>query len=339
MPQSVLPHTITALLLAQLAAAKPCDILGAANPPTPCVAAHSTTRALYQAYHGSLYRLKRDSDKAQTDVGLVAPGGVVNVTEHEAFCNGHQCTVIRVYDQSPQANHLDTAPPGENWPHPDRGVNASAAPFSLSGGRVFALRFEGGMGYRNDNTSGVPTGDNPETIYMVADGNHFNSECCFDYGNAEVDNNDDGAGTMEAVSLSTHNDRQSGVGQGPWILADLEDGMWASGTQPGNAKGIRHNLVTAILKGGSSGPNTMNGHYAIKGGDAQSGPLTVYYDGPRPKGYSPMKKQGAIILGIGGDNSERGVGTFFEGVIAAGFTSDATDTALQADIVGARYGK
>ena len=50
-----------------------------------------------------------------------------------------------------------------------------------------------------------------------------------------------------------------------------------------------------------------------------------------------MKKQGAIIMGIGGDNSDHGIGTFFEGVIASGFTSDTTDNAVQADIVAAGY--
>ena len=29
-------------------------------------------------------------------------------------------------------------------------------------------------------------GDEPETIYMVTSGTHYNNECCFDYGNAEV---------------------------------------------------------------------------------------------------------------------------------------------------------
>ena len=173
---------------------------------------------------------------------------------------------------------------------------------------------------------------------MVASGTHYNSECCFDYGNAEVNNDDDGRGTMEAVSLSTHNDRGSGVGEGPWILADLEDGMYAASRQPGSAKSIRHDYVTAMLKGDSASASHPDGHFATKGGDAQAGELTVYYEGARPKGYSPMKKQGALILGIGGDNSDRGVGTFFEGVVARGFTSDATDAAIQKDIVAARYG-
>ena len=65
--------------------------------------------------------------------------------------------------------------------------------------QVWAAVFEGGMGYRNDTTSGVATGDEPESIYMVASGTHYNDGCCFDYGNAELDMKDDGTGTMEAV--------------------------------------------------------------------------------------------------------------------------------------------
>ena len=52
-----------------------------------------------------------------------------------------------------------------------------------------------------------------------------------------------------------------------------------------------------------------------------------------------MKKQGALILGIGGDNSPLGVGTFYEGCVTKGFSTDATDDALQANIVAAGYGK
>ena len=43
-------------------------------------------------------------------------------------------------------------------------------------------------------------------------------------------------------------------------------------------------------------------------------------------------------LGIGGDNSRAAIGTFFEGCIAQGYSSDATDDALQADIIAAGYG-
>lgn len=43
-----------------------------------------------------------------------------------------------------------------------------------------AAYFEGHMGYRIDNTTNVPINDDPETIYMVASGAHYNDKCCFD---------------------------------------------------------------------------------------------------------------------------------------------------------------
>jgi hypothetical protein len=52
-----------------------------------------------------------------------------------------------------------------------------------------------------------------------------------------------------------------------------------------------------------------------------------------------MRKHGAIILGIGGDDSNTGGGNFFEGVMTSGYSSNATDDAVQANIVAAAYGK
>ncbi len=46
--------------------------------------------------------------------------------------------------------------------------------------------------------------------------------------------------------------------------------------------------------------------------------MSTYYSGQRPDGYYPMNKEGAIILGIGGDNSNSGQGTFYEGVMTSG---------------------
>jgi hypothetical protein len=90
-------------------------------------------------------------------------------------------------------------------------------------------------------------------------------------------------------------------------------------------------FVTAMLKGDSGN------HFALKAGDAQAGELKTMYDGVRPPRYHPMKKQGSIILGIGGDNSNSAVGTFYEGVITRGYTTDAADAAVQANIVAAGY--
>ena len=85
----------------------------------------------------------------------------------------------------------------------------------------------------------------------------------------------------------------------------------------------------------------------MKGGNAAEGKLKTMWDGPRPdartgpKGkpcsYQPMRKQGAIILGTGGDNSNRAEGNFYEGYMVTGATTDATDDAVQANIVAVGY--
>ncbi len=49
----------------------PCDIYAAGG--TPCVAAHSTTRALYASYNGPFYQVRRLSDNAVKNIGVVQP--------------------------------------------------------------------------------------------------------------------------------------------------------------------------------------------------------------------------------------------------------------------------
>jgi hypothetical protein len=68
---------------------------------------------------------------------------------------------------------------------------------------------------------------------------------------------------------------------------------------------ITYRFVTALVKGE---PN----QWAIRGGNAATGALSTFYSGARPSGYNPMHKEGAIILGTGGDNSITAAGTFYE---------------------------
>jgi non-reducing end alpha-L-arabinofuranosidase len=115
-------------------------------------------------------------------------------------------------------------------------------------------------------------------------------------------------------------------------MADLENGLWA-GSEKENLFNptISFDFVTAMVKGKTHG-------FSLKAGDAQNGDLETVFAGGRPKGYDPMKKQGAIILGIGGDNSDSAIGTFFEGAMTAGWASDITDQAVHANIRQAGYG-
>ncbi|MGW5607420.1 arabinofuranosidase catalytic domain-containing protein [Streptomyces sp. NPDC003753] len=317
---------------ARAAASGPCDIYAAGG--TPCVAAHSTTRALYASYNGPLYQVRRASDNTSRNIGVLSAGGYADAAAQDSFCSGTTCLITTIYDQSGRGNNLTQAPGGGAAGGPDNLANATAAPTMVGGHKAYGVFVAPGTGYRNNHTNGIATGDNPEGMYAIFDGTHYNGGCCFDYGNAETDSNDDGNGTMEAVYFGNIKVWGYGAGNGPWIMADLENGLFSGVNQHYNANDptINYRYTTAVIKGG---PN----HWAIRGGNAQSGGLSTFYDGPRPgvPGYNPMRKQGAIILGIGGDNSKGAQGTFYEGVMTSGYPSDATENAVQANITAAGY--
>ncbi|KAJ5988348.1 alpha-N-arabinofuranosidase precursor [Penicillium waksmanii] len=316
--------------MGSLVAAGPCDIYG--DGDTPCVAAHSSTRALYDAYSGPLYQVSRASDSKTADISPVSAGSVANSAVQDRFCARTNCSVTIIYDQSGNANHLTQAPAGGAAPGPDNLASATGAPVTLNGKKAYGIKIQPGMGYRCNTAVKTATGDGAQGMYAVLDGTDYNGECCFDYGNAETNSNDNGNAHMEAIYFGLGTGYGTGTGSGPWIMADIENGISAgdqfdvTSTNPS----ITSRFVTAVVKGE---PN----HWSIRGGDATTGSLGTYWSGVYPDGYSPMKKEGAIILGIGGDNSNWAQGTFYEGVMTSGYPSDVTENSVQANIVAAKY--
>ena len=137
-------------------------------------------------------------------------------------------------------------------------------------------------------------------------------------------------------------------------MADLENGIFAGWQNNQNQNistntAVKYNFITGIVVGDSctgktgcagTGSAYPSGRFAIYAGDATTGVLKTMWDGVRRQaGYFPMKKQGSIILGTGGDNSNSGTGQWFEGVMASGAATAATANAIQANIVAAGYGK
>lgn len=333
-PQRAWVLALGLVAASSLVAAGPCDIYSSGG--TPCVAAHSTTRALYSAYSGSLYQVRRGSDNSTTTISPVSAGGVANAAAQDSFCASTTCLITIIYDQSGRGNHLSQAPPG-GFSGPDANgydnlASATGAPVTLNGAKAYGVFIHPGSGYRNDAANGIATGNNAEGMYAVLDGTHYNGGCCFDYGNGETSARDTGAGHMEAIYFGNINVWGTGAGGGPWIMADLENGLF-SGQGAGNNGGdpsISSRFVTAVVKGQAN-------QWAIRGGNSASGSLSTYYSGVRPNGYNPMSKEGAIILGIGGDNSHGAQGTFYEGVMTSGYPSDATENSVQANILAAGY--
>jgi hypothetical protein len=92
----------------------PCDILDAAG--NPCVAAHSTVRALYAKYSGPLYNVTRSSDGKSANIGVLSAGGFADKSQHDTFCSKMDCVISNVFDQSPQKNHLGPSDGCCFWP-------------------------------------------------------------------------------------------------------------------------------------------------------------------------------------------------------------------------------
>jgi hypothetical protein len=317
------------------AEAGPCDIYNSGG--TPCVAAHSTTRALFSAYNGPLYQVRRASDNTTRNIAVLSAGGFANAAAQDSFCASTTCVVTIIFDQTSRHNDLPIEPAGTAGPA-NAGVPADALPVTAGGRSVYGASFSGRMGYRHRAASGVAVNGQPEGMYMVTSGTHFNSACCFDYGNVEVSIADTGNGHMDAIYFGTLCWFAPCNGAGPWIMADIENGLFQSndgGSKNTSNTGNRAPYVTAMLK------NNGQNFFALKDGSAQSGGLATRYSGALPTsrpGYSPMHQEGSIVLGTGGDNSNGSIGSFFEGAMTAGVPSDATENAVQANITAVGYG-
>jgi len=327
----------------------PCDIYEAAG--TPCVTAHSSTRALYASYDGPLYQIMRQSDGKTKDIYVVPAsaedaGGYADAAAQDEFCKDTYCWVTILYDQSPKGNHLYQAPRGGFSGPAMGGYNnvplADWAPVNVMGHKVYGIFIAPGMGMRLNDPTGTAVDDQAEGQYWVINGQHYNSGCCFDYGNAETDSRDDGDGTMETTYFGNQPAWYHGDAPGPWIMTDQENNLVGCVNEDPNDKycegleAITWRFVTATADGEPH-------HWRSMGGNAQEGPLKVYYDGGRIKNdrnsYDPMRKQGAILLGNGGDNSNGSSGTYYEGAMTAAgtFPTQEVQQLIQENVVAAQY--
>jgi len=134
---------------------------------------------------------------------------------------------------------------------------------------------------------------------MVTSALYLNDKCCFDFGNAETNSLDTRPphGRHQHMCHDTPCKPDSGL--------DMEDGIYEI------SPSRQYPFVTVL--GASDGQHA----YAIYQGNAQSGALTSTGVIPS-QGLPAMKQEGAILLGIGGDNSNWATGYFFEGVMTTG---------------------
>ena len=324
----------------------PCDIYAAAN--TACAGAYSMVRALSKSYSGFLYQVRSGSNAMNTgsggmtkDIGLTADGFADSATQ-DTFCNGTTCTVSILYDQSGNGNDLKVGTKGLSnggtyAAMDDFEATATKKSLMVGGHKVYALYTNAREGYRTARgvkAKGVPMGNTAQGVYMLADGTHAGTACCYDFGSVSPDPTQ--YVTMNTLFFGT-GFWGSGAGSGPWFMGDFEGGVWAGGT--GDSK-TQNNMSPSLKVPYALGIlHTPVGKYALRMADtANASDLTTAYDGGIPSGKT-WGNAGAIVLGLGGDNSNNSFGTFYEGALTNGSPSNATDLLIMKNIQAVGYGK
>jgi non-reducing end alpha-L-arabinofuranosidase len=334
----------------------PCDIYEAGMPASPCVGAYSTIRRLRAAYTGPLFQVRSGSNAMNTGTGgmthdiMQSADGFALKSAVDAACGAGICTVSLLYDQSGRGNHLPVAKRGlsnggefADEDDFETTINVAAAGLKVGGRDVYSLYMAARQGYRlTEEGDGVPLGRASQGLYMLADGTHYGTACCWDFGNVSPDPTRYGVMNTLFLGIAYWG---RGAGQGPWYMADYEAGVWAGGTNPGDPgwgalegehppnpanPSLRVKYALGFLK------TNMN-NWSLRMADAGTATtVTTAYAGGLPK---QMNNEGAIVLGVGGDNSNNSWGTFYEGAVLAGFPSDATELAVLQNIKAVGYGQ
>lgn len=331
----------------------PCDVYEGGG--TPCVAAYSMIRRLASSYTGPLYQVRSGSSTMNTgsggqthDIGQTAEG-FADAAAQDAACAGTTCTVSLLYDQSGNGNDIPVAKKGRSdggqyGATDDFESIANKGPVSVGGRDLYSLYTEARQGYRspvNQPGTNMPRGQEPQGIYMLADGTHYGTACCWDFGNVSPDPTKYGVMNTLFFGVAFWG---NGAGNGPWFMADYEAGVWAGGTNPGDpgwgaldgAHPANNNNPSLPVPFAIGFLKTNQTDWSLRMADLSSNGLTTAYQGGLPK---QMNNEGAIVLGVGGDNSNNSWGTFFEGAIVAGYPGDDIEDAVMQNVKALGYGQ
>lgn len=365
----------------------PCDIHEAAA--TPCAVAYSPIRRLKSDYTGPLYQVRVGSSlhniggervtnpedapeanlpyQTEPELGTLlnipqTADGFVDASVLEASCSTAEgdglplCTVSLIYDQSGNGTDLSVAqgglPNGGTFGEYDdfETVMDGAARLTVGGRTAYSLYMDVRNGYRiEEEGAHMPVDQDPQGIYMLADGTHAGELCCFEFGNVQRSP----AGFSESNSLFFGEAFWgTGAGTAPWFGADFETGVWMGGSEEGDPGW--GSLVSSSYPPNEDNPPMAGVEFALgilKTDDdtdftyalrmaniSTASALTTAYKGPHPRNYPPNNR-GAVTLGVGGTNQNNSYGTFYEGAIVAGFPDDEVELAVMQNIQAVGYGE
>jgi len=311
-------------------------------------------RALSKSYTGPLYQVRSGSSSMNTGSGgtlkdiPMLPDGFADTATQDAFCAGTTCTVSLLYDHSGNGNNLPVAKKGLTAGGATAGMDdfesaANKGMMMIGGHKVYSLYMNAREGYRIMKVgTKMPTGSMSQGIYELADGTHSGVTCCWDFGN--VTTNPQSYADMNTLFFGTAF-WGKGAGAGPWMMADFEAGVWAGGSKIGDpgwgglndAHPVNNNNPSLKVPFAFGTLRTSSSQWTLRGADLQTATtISTAYQGAMPK---PISNAGAIVLGVGGDNSNNSWGTFYEGAIVAGYPTDATDLAVFNNIKAVGYNR
>ena len=213
------------------AAKGPCDIYAADGGP--CVAAHSTIRALYATYNGPLYQVRKTDDARPTTSWPSRRAASRTRPTRTRSAAPDACTISIIYDQS---GHGEPPHQGARraWPR-RRPTTRRTRRRADHHQRPEGLRRPHRARHRlpeQHAPAAPPPATTPRRSTWSSPATSTTAAAASTTGTWRRNSRDNGEGTMEAVYFGTCTIWNKGAGNGPWVMGDLENGLWAGDSSP-----------------------------------------------------------------------------------------------------------
>jgi hypothetical protein len=335
---------------------RPCDIYKAAN--MPCASAYSMIRSLSKDYKGPLFQVRAGSSSTNNTMSggttkdiAQGPDGFVDSATVDEACGSTYCTVSVLYDHSGNGNDLKRGQKGSTAGGASGALDdyescATKGKVKAGGHTVYSLYMNKIEGYRSSAVGkGMPTGTQPQGTYELADGTRKGSACCWDFGNVTTKPATEWA-FMDTISLGHTWWGNSKDANWFGFAIDFEGGVWAGGSKVGDPG---YGALDQVGPTNTNNPSmdkakfalgfirVSQSEYAINVADLSTATaLKEAWKGPLP---ATIGHKGGIALGMGGDNSNNSMGTFYEGAMVAGYPTNDLEAKIMANIKAVGYEK
>ena len=219
-------------------------------------------RALYGAYSGTLYQSGAPPTRPPRTSRFSSAGGFADRPFKTSFCSGTTCTISILYDQSP--NHNDLTNRRRLYWLPNGGNEANAADGKITVGghtRPRDLRQQPSAERRlpEQQDQRLATGDQPEAMYMVLDGTASARSAASITATPRPTGRTTATPRWRPSTGAPRRSGRRGGGNGPWVAADLENGMFEGDSTNAPTQHLGHRLGLRHRRCSRAPPGTRSG--------------------------------------------------------------------------------